>query len=232
MQKRTIRKVSLYAVKVNLEYADVFIQTPEDFHSPYNFSHESFQGLIRKSRPEAAINGIFYDTQNFSPIGDIYLYGQKVHAGWDIGTAFIITLDKKAMIKDVRWYKSDNWLNTRLVIVCGPRLVEDGQIVSNIIERARATGFRDNKIFAKTRRSALGIIDESHIIFVTTINKADVWTMAKIMRDLGCINAISLDGGSSSGIYYQGDLLVKPRREMTNIIVINNSNDINTTFAD
>jgi hypothetical protein len=77
----------------------------------------------------------------------------------------------------------------------------------------------------------MGIIDSQHVIFVVTLKRADIWKMAKIMKSLKAKEAMCLDGGSSSGMYVQGKLLVKPNRELTNILVVNNSKPFTTAFA-
>ena len=230
LTKMELLGIPFYVVIVDTSEADVTAQLPEGFYAPFYYRSERFQSMLQRSRPEVAITGTYFNTRNFKPIGDIVVDGGTVHTGV-MGTAFIIDKDRNSTIRDVKWNNPPDWSQTKLVVACGPRLVEDGDLVPNMIERARDSGFSERAVFTWSRRIALGVISQTQIAFVITLKKANIWTMAKIMKGLGCEEAMSLDGGSSCGLYYQGKLLVKPHRNPTNIIVVNNSKDFNTNFA-
>ncbi|WP_233432483.1 MULTISPECIES: phosphodiester glycosidase family protein [Thermoanaerobacterium] len=39
------------------------------------------------------------------------------------------------------------------------------------------------------------------------------------MKDLGAYDAMNLDGGASSGIYFKGEYLTKPGRDLSNALI-------------
>jgi exopolysaccharide biosynthesis protein len=43
---------------------------------------------------------------------------------------------------------------------------------------------------------------------------------AAIMKGLGCVEAMNLDGGASLAMWYGGKTLVKPGRRLTNLLVL------------
>ncbi len=47
--------------------------------------------------------------------------------------------------------------------------------------------------------------------------------LARIMRDLGGVDAVNLDGGSSTALSYRDHVLSHPGRRMTNLIVVYDS---------
>src|SRR5205085_2452745 len=49
--------------------------------------------------------------------------------------------------------------------------------------------------------------------------------LARLMRSLGCRNAIALDGGSSSAMFYRGRFAARPRRSLTNLLVVYDSSN-------
>ena len=65
-------------------------------------------------------------------------------------------------------------------------------------------------------RTAIGQAADGTIIFVTTDGRqansigATFSDMIKIMSDYGAVNAASLDGGSSTQMYYEGKFLNTP----------------------
>jgi hypothetical protein len=44
--------------------------------------------------------------------------------------------------------------------------------------------------------------------------------MAWIMRKLGAWDAVSMDGGSSTALFYRGRLFSRPARALTNLLVV------------
>ncbi|MCZ0901547.1 phosphodiester glycosidase family protein, partial [Microcoleus sp. HI-ES] len=43
---------------------------------------------------------------------------------------------------------------------------------------------------------------------------------AKVMQAIGCFEAMNLDGGASVGLAYQGEILLPPGRNLTNVLVV------------
>ncbi|MDN5559028.1 MAG: phosphodiester glycosidase family protein [Ruaniaceae bacterium] len=99
----------------------------------------------------------------------------------------------------------------------GPALVEDGQIISGIDQVEVDTNFGNHSIQGEQPRTAVGIIDTNHLVFVVVDGRDAGYSrgvtlpeLAQIMRDLGATTAYNLDGGGSSTFYFNGEVLNQP----------------------
>lgn len=109
----------------------------------------------------------------------------------------------------------------------GPALVENGQIV---VDENTEVG----KAMASNPRTAIGIIDELHYIFVVADGRSSeseglsIYELAQLMKSYGCEVAYNLDGGGSSTMYFNGQVINKPttnghsfkEREVSDIVYI------------
>ena len=105
---------------------------------------------------------------------------------------------------------SPEWKNVKHIISGGPYLVKDGDIfVDMTAEKLACIGGRNP-------RTAIGYTKDNHVIIVTadgregssiglTLNE-----LAHLMQSLGCINAMNLDGGGSTVMYVNGNIVNKP----------------------
>ncbi|MBF2079433.1 MAG: phosphodiester glycosidase family protein, partial [Synechococcales cyanobacterium T60_A2020_003] len=94
------------------------------------------------------------------------------------------------------------------ILGAGPLLLQNRQVVLN----AQLEQFSDAFIQQKASRSAIGLTDQDHILLVTVHNQSDgsgvsLTQMAEIMRNLGTIDALNLDGGSSTTLTLGSRLL-------------------------
>lgn len=91
----------------------------------------------------------------------------------------------------------------------GPTLINDGQIViSQNTEVAKSMN--------SNPRTAIGIIDKNHYLFVvsdgrtSTSSGLSLYELATIMNKYGCEIAYNLDGGGSSTMYFNGNIINNP----------------------
>jgi len=176
---------------------------------------ESFQSMVERSQAVAAINGNFFCKATYKPIGDIVIDGQLVYFG-GMGTAMAITKDNKVKFIQVPKWRHMNWDNYRAVISCGPLLLSNGKVVLD----ARGEGFKDPNLFIPRNRSAVGITYDEKVLFVSVSEPILFEELAVVMKDLGCRDAMNLDGGSSSGLYYKGQMIANPRTPLPDILIV------------
>ncbi len=94
------------------------------------------------------------------------------------------------------------------IIGAGPVLVQNKQIVLD----AKAEGFSDAFIREKAARSGIGVTASGTLIIAAVHNRpggagATLAEVAKLMQQLGCVDALNFDGGSSTSLYLGGRLL-------------------------
>ncbi|WP_420807056.1 phosphodiester glycosidase family protein [Trichormus azollae] len=94
------------------------------------------------------------------------------------------------------------------IIGAGPLLVQNRQIVLN----AKAETFSDAFIAEKAVRSAICTTTTGNLMIAAVHNRAGgngptLAEHAQLMQFMGCVNALNLDGGSSTTLYLGGQLL-------------------------
>lgn len=109
----------------------------------------------------------------------------------------------------------------------GPALVENGEIA---VDKNSEVG----KAMASNPRTAIGVIDELHYVFVVADGRSSeseglsLYELAELLQDYGCETAYNLDGGGSSTMYFNGQVINKPttnghsfkEREVSDIVYI------------
>lgn len=91
----------------------------------------------------------------------------------------------------------------------GPALVENGEITVD-------TNTEVGQAMASNPRTAIGIIDENHYIIVVSDGRTtesqglSLYQMAEVMKSYGVKTAYNLDGGGSSTLYFNGQVINKP----------------------
>lgn len=106
--------------------------------------------------------------------------------------------------------------NIKHVISVGPKLVTGGKYDVNF-ER---DGIRDPKLHTQVgQRSFIGIKKDQTIV-MGTVPSVTIPQLAEITLKLGLTEAMNLDGGASSGLYYGGKLLTAPGRNLSNCLII------------
>lgn len=99
----------------------------------------------------------------------------------------------------------------------GPAIVEDGTVVDGIEDVEIDTNVGNHSIQGEQPRTAVGVIDGNHLVFVVVDGRdegysrgATLTELAQIMIDLGAETAYNLDGGGSSTMYFDGEVVNQP----------------------
>lgn len=91
----------------------------------------------------------------------------------------------------------------------GPGLLEDGGITVGLNDEV-------GRAKASNPRTAIGIIDANHFVFVVSDGRTDesagltLYELAAFMQKLGVTTAYNLDGGGSSTMYFNGQVVNNP----------------------
>ena len=105
---------------------------------------------------------------------------------------------------------SPNWKGVKHILSGGPYLVKDGEIyIDTTAEKLTAIGGRNP-------RTAIGYTKDNNLILLTADGREEASIgltlneLANIMKQLGCLNAMNLDGGGSTVMYVNGKVVNKP----------------------
>ncbi|WP_341877700.1 stalk domain-containing protein [Defluviitalea saccharophila] len=108
------------------------------------------------------------------------------------------------------------WENVYSGVGAGPLLVKGGKIVANPSNE----GFTSEKILTNQgQRSFIGV-NENNIMIMGTVASANINELAEIAKKLGLKDAMNLDGGASSGLYYNGEYITRTGRQISNALVV------------
>jgi exopolysaccharide biosynthesis protein len=99
----------------------------------------------------------------------------------------------------------------------GPAIVENSDVVSGIENVEVDTNIGNHSIQGDQPRTAVGVIDDNHLVFVVVDGRSSGYSkgvtlpeLADIMTGLGVTTAYNLDGGGSSTMYFNGELVNNP----------------------
>ncbi|MGQ9696804.1 MAG: phosphodiester glycosidase family protein, partial [Armatimonadota bacterium] len=174
---------------------------------------------IRRAAPTAAVTGTFFCLRTLIPTGDIVIGGRLVHFG-GIGTGLCISPDNKVYFVPRPVYRHVDWTGYETVLCAGPRLLWDGKLCVN----PRAEGFRDRRmIYARVPRLGVGVTAKGKLLMVLVSRPCHLSDLARVMKALGCTDAVDVDQGASAALYYRGWRIAKPKRLLTNILAVYDS---------
>ena len=155
-----------------------------------------------------AINGDFYGARNTGYVirnGVLYrdtAGGNEDLVVWSDGSMSIVSEDDvsaEELLEQGAWQ----------VFSFGPALVENGEIAVTSEEEV-------GKAMASNPRTAIGILENGHYVFVVSDGRTDesegltLYELAQFMESLGVETAYNLDGGGSSTMVFNGTLINNP----------------------
>jgi len=99
----------------------------------------------------------------------------------------------------------------------GPAILEDGEVVDGIEDVEVDTNVGNHSIQGDQPRTAVGVIDANHLVFVVVDGRSPGYSegvtlpeLADIFQDLGATTAYNIDGGGSSTLYFDGEVVNDP----------------------
>jgi len=174
----------IHAFRINLQSSQLGLVMAKDLAG----QHASATEYAEHSNALITINGGFFD-KNYQALG-LRISNGKQHSPlkkiswWGV----FYVKNNKAYVSGVRQFSADK--NIDFAVQSGPRLLINGQIPS--LKPGRA------------ERSALGITKDGQVIILVTDNSPiSTGELADILKapPLNCVNALNLDGGSSSQLH-------------------------------
>lgn len=125
---------------------------------------------------------------------------------------------------DVEIKTNPKWENVQHIISGGPYLLKDNQIFIDM------TAQKLQSIGGRNPRTAIGYTEDNNLILVAVDGREGssvgltLVELAKLMKTLGCTNAINLDGGGSTVMYIKGQIVNHPHQPggiaLSNALVI------------
>ena len=105
---------------------------------------------------------------------------------------------------------SPEWKDVNHIISGGPYLIKNGEIYVDMTAQKLAS------IGGRNPRTAIGYTKDNHLIMLTADGREGasigltLMELANLMKEFGCFNAMNLDGGGSTVMYVNGQVVNKP----------------------
>jgi hypothetical protein len=176
---------------------------------------ESLGSMVQRARPAVALTGTFFGLKNGLPTGDLVVNGRAIYQGF-VGTALAFTDGNMVSFIPTGYKEKTAWKLFDGVVRGGPLLVQDGRIAVG----PREEGFVSLSAAARRTRTAVGITPGHKLLLMAVQEPISLWRLAKLMRSQGAYHAVAMDGGTSTGLYFRGQMIVQPGRALTNALVV------------
>ena len=172
-----------------------------------------------------AINGDYYGAQEKGYVirnGVVYRATAK---GADV---FCVFADGTVKVVSDRAYSAEELVQMGVwqAFSFGPALIENGSVAVNASTEV-------GKAMASNPRTAIGLIDTNHFVFVVSDGRTEeseglsLYQLAAFMKSLGVKTAYNLDGGGSSTMVFLGEIVNNPttngrikEREVSDIVYV------------
>jgi hypothetical protein len=218
---------NLYVTEIDLTDPSVFLSiglahnVPQANSARSSKGDEQFVQMVRRHKAALTASGTFFsmDAQK-RVMGNMVAEGKFLKfSPWEnYGTTLGIRAGNRPEMITARVEGKPQWEEHWFSMTAGPRLLKDGQIWLNPTKE----GFTDRSMMeGKAIRSAIGFPAHGRtLLLVTFMTPTTLQKEAQIMRDLGCQEAMNLDGGTSVALAKGGKILKSPGRKLTNVITV------------
>ncbi|MEZ5163517.1 MAG: phosphodiester glycosidase family protein [Fimbriimonadaceae bacterium] len=193
----------------------------------YNSALTRMWDTIGEKQPVAAITGTFFAFENQQPVADVIVDGQQVAWG-QRGSVLCVDWYGKVSIQNAPKFEEFNYLKYRYALRGMIKVVDHGEVAPN----PRAQGFRDAGIWGNARRTGLGITDQNKLVMVATDSSITLSELGRALKSRGCNEAVAMDGGGSSLLYYMGSVKVSPYRPLSTLFLVEKGDPLDQTFRD
>lgn len=213
-----VRYVKLQVAGVPVHLVDVELYRDDLVVRPVvapNGHRQTFHQMVSQNRPLAAVNGTFFDTLTGVTVGNLVSDGRMLSEGM-VGSNLVFYKDGSVSLlsssRNLGRYK--DWSDVDFAVGGGLTLLSGGEFFVD----PRSEGFTDPSLFSPRPRSAIGVTPEGRLRMVVVTQGVSLWQLARVMKELKCLHAINIDGGSSTGLSVGGTTMVSPSRKLTNIL--------------
>lgn len=226
LQRQTINGVSFYKVAIDLNDPEIFMtvglanNAPQANNAQTNYGDEAFSNMVARYRAAVVANGTFFskDAQK-RVMGNLVAGGKFLkYSQWEnYGTTLGIGADNRLEMVTARLEGQPNWQQHWFSLTCGPRLLKRGKIAVN----PKAEGFSDPHVLDVGGRAAIGFPPRGKKLYlVNFLSILSLEKEAQLMKEIGCAEAMNLDGGASRSFAYRDKILVPAGRPLTNTIIV------------
>ena len=226
LSSQTVAGASFYLTTIDLTDPEIYItiglanNAILANNSQVTAGDEPFENMVDRYRAAVVANGTFFgkDEQK-AVLGNMVAAGKFLkYSRWEnYGTTLGIKAGNQLEMVTARIEGKPDWSQHWFSLTCGPRLVKGGKVWLSPLSE----GFKDSHVLGVGSRTAIGFpASRDKLFLVTFLDSLSLEAEAKVMRAIGCFEAMNLDGGASVGLAHQGQILLPAGRNLTNVLVV------------
>jgi hypothetical protein len=171
--------------------------------------------MIKREYPYAAITGTFFAPRQGIPVADVLVDGTLKATG-NRGSGISVDEFGSVNIFDERFRQKFDWTNFKYGLRGAVRVVSNKKVAPN----PKAQHFKDRRIWGSAARTGVGLTKHNKLVLIATSKPITLSEFGKAMVSQGVVDGLSLDGGSSTCLYFNGSMVISPRRQLTNLFVL------------
>ncbi|HEY9789351.1 MAG TPA: phosphodiester glycosidase family protein [Candidatus Obscuribacterales bacterium] len=227
--KKKIKGVPLYLVTIDLQDPESFIviRLPRDSQqancTDFTAGHEELNSFVIRCHAAAIMNGTFFSKDEQERVmGNMVSEGKSLkYSQWEnYGTTLGLREGNYPEMITARAEGKPDWNSHWFSLTCGPRLLKEGAVWLN----PELEGFTDSHVLGIGSRCAIGFPKTRDKLYLVSFMRGlSLQKEAELMQSLGCYEAMNLDGGASKGLAQDTNIIMKPGRPLTNVLVIYDS---------
>lgn len=226
VERITINGIPLYRTTIDLKDPETFITlglaknaTRANSHD-YSVGDEPFLGFVQRYGAAVVANATFFSKDHQKRVmGNMVAEGRFLkYSRWEnYGTTLGLRQGRQLEMVTARTDGRPHWQEHWFSLTGGPRLLREGQVWI----APKSEGFRDPSVLGVGSRTAIGFPKNGDkLILATFLVSMTLEREAHAMKDLGCYEAMNLDGGTSGALAHRGKVLLDASRPLTNVLVV------------
>jgi exopolysaccharide biosynthesis protein len=226
VSRQTLAGASFYLTTIDLADPEIYItiglanDATLANNSKVTHGDEPFENMVGRYRAAVVANGTFFGKDDQKAVlGNMVAAGKFLkYSRWEnYGTTLGIKAGNQLEMVTARIEGKPNWSQHWFSLTCGPRLVKQGKVWLSPLSE----GFKDSHVLGVGSRTAIGFPASGDKLFlVSFLDSLSLEAEAKVMQAIGCLEAMNLDGGASVGLAHQGQILLPPGRNLTNVLAV------------
>lgn len=231
VKRKTLAGVSFYQTIIDFADPETFItiglanKATQANSTTVNNGDELFEKMVARYPAAVVASGTFFSKDAQKRVMGNMIAGGKFlkYSRWEnFGTTLGIRAGNQLEMVTTRHDGKPEWNQHWFSLTCGPRLLKQGKVWL----APKGEGFADPSVLNVGGRSAIGFpADGKKLILVTFLAGLSLQKEAEIMKALGCVEAMNLDGGTSKALAHRGKILVPAGRKLTNVLVVYDRNN-------
>ncbi len=195
---------------------------------------EDFSSFVGRIQPAVAVNGTYFsysEDRGFTLV--LPAYGDGVAEAGETeranlhGSVLAVGTDGRLLTRRLRSLREARTLfesgEFRVVLGVGPTLVQANRPLTSLAQFEQEGFSTSGGVLGSGDqvRVGAGITAEGDLLLASSAESVGLDRWAQTLHELGCVDAVNLDGGRSQGLYVRAQgFLQTPADPLTNIIVV------------